>query len=149
MYTLTYQKPMMTFLSIVGFLMFIMSFLYFLDYEIPFNKPPYFQILFGLFIIAVLPFTIYRNAKKNFSTHGILQETIIYEFTDDKIKMIGESFNSEMDWTKIHKIVELKNWILIYQNRQIANVIPKESFGDNLSGFKLLAKSKGIETKFK
>lgn len=54
-----------------------------------------------------------------------------------------------MDWTKIYKILELKNWILIYQNRQIANLIPKEYFGDNLHEFKELVKRKGIKAKLK
>jgi hypothetical protein len=149
MYTLTYLKPMMIFLTIVGLIMFIGSLFYFVGFNIPFDTPPFFQIVFGFFIIALLPFSIYRGAKKNFSSHGRLQEKIIYEFTDEKIKVIGETFNSEMDWLKTHKIVELTDWILIYQNRQIANILPKESFGDDLNEFKNMVKSKNIKTKFK
>ena len=149
MYTLTYRKPIMIFLTIVGFTMFIGSIFYFLGFNVPVDSPPYFQIVFGFFIIAILPFSIYRGGKKNFSTNGRLQEKIIYEITDEKIKQIGETFNSDMDWTKIYKILELNDWILIYQNRQIANLITKDSFGDNLYDFRELVKSKGIKAKLR
>jgi hypothetical protein len=149
MYTLTYLKPIMIFLTLIGIIMFIFSILHFLKFNIHVDGPPFFQLFFGFLVIAILPFSIYRNARKNFSSHGRLQEKIIYEFTDEKIKVTGETFKSEMDWTGTHKIVELKEWILIYQNRLIANIIPKDSFGEDLVEFKILAKGKGIKTKFK
>lgn len=147
MYTLTFRKPIMILLAIAGLIMFGSSILYFLGYAVPVDSPPYFQLVFGFFIIAFLPFSIYWTSRKNFSSHSRLHEKIIYEFTEEKIKQIGESFFSEIDWTKIYKIMELKNWILIYHNRQVANLIPKESFGDNLPEFKQLVKSKGIKAK--
>jgi hypothetical protein len=139
----------MIFLTIVGLIMFIGSVLYFIGVNIPVDEPPYFQIVFGFFTIALLPFSIYRAGKKNFSSHGRLQEKITYEFTDEKIRQTGETFNSDMDWTKIYKVQELKEWILIYQNTQIANLIPKESFGDNLQEFRELVKRKGIKAKLR
>jgi hypothetical protein len=149
MYTLAYRKPIMIFLTIVGLIMFIGSIFYFLGFNVPIDSPPYFQIVFGFFIIGILPFSIYRNGKKNFSSHGRLQEKIIYEFTDEKIKIVGETFNSELDWTKTYKIAELKDWILIYQNRQIANILPKESFGEKISDFRSLVKRKNVKAKLK
>ena len=149
MYTLTYRKPITILLTIIGLTMFFGSILYFLGFKIPVDGPPYFQIIFGFTIIAIMPFSIYIGGKKNFSSNARLQEKISYEFTDEKIKQIGETFNSDMDWTKIYKILELKDWILIYQNRQIANIIHKESFGDNLNEFKDLVKSKGVRAKLR
>jgi len=145
MYTLTYRKPLIIFLTIIGLMMFFGSILYLLGFKIPFDGPPIFQITFGFFITAILPFSVYRSGKKNFFSHGRLHEKIIYEFTEEKIKQVGETFNSEMDWTKIYKIQELKDWILIYQNRQMAFLLPKKSFGDNLYYFKNLVKSKGVK----
>jgi len=149
MYTLTYRKPLMIFLTVCGLMMFVFSVFYFFGSKVLFIEPPYFQFVFGLFIIAFLPFSIYRSAKRNFSSNGRLQEKIIYEFTDEKIKMTGETFNTEMNWEKTYKILELKNWILIYQNRQIANVLPKNSFGENLIEFKTLVKRNHIRSKLK
>ena len=149
MYSLTYRKPIMIFITIVGLIMFLSSIFYFLDFNVPVDSPPYFQIVFGFFIIAFLPFSIYWSGKKNFSSHSRLQERIIYEFTDEKIKITGETFSSELDWTKTYKITELKDWILIYQNRQIANILMKESFAEKISDFRILVKSKNVKAKLK
>lgn len=147
MYTLTYRKLSMILVTIVGLVMFLESIPFFFGSKILFDVPPYFQLVFGFSIIAIWPFSIYRSGKKNFYSNGKLQEKTIYEFTDEGIKQIGETFNSDMDWTKVYNILELKDWILIYHNRQIANLIPKESFGDNLQDFKNLVISKGVKSK--
>jgi hypothetical protein len=128
--------------------MFITAVLYFLGLPIPFNETPFFPIFFGIFTM-LLPVFIYINSKKNFATHARLHEQIIYEFNEDKILMTGESFKAEMDWTKLYRIDELSNWILIYQSKTIANVIPKYSFGGGLGDFKKLVISKKIESRFK
>lgn len=135
-FVLTYKKPIMVFLLCVGIIMFIGSIFYFIGFKVPFDNPPYYHLVFGFSIIALVPFFIYRSAKKNFAFAGRLQEKIVYEFLEDYIRITGESFTSEFTWEKTYKITELKNWILIFQNRLVANIIPKKSFGNNLSEFK-------------
>jgi len=91
------------------------------------DNPPYFQIIFGLFTLIVIPGSVYFSAKKNFKTSQRLQEEIQYEFTNDKFKLTGSSFSNEMTWDKTYKIQELQNWFLVYQNRKVANIIPKRN----------------------
>jgi hypothetical protein len=142
MYVLTYRKPITIFITFIGLVMFVSSILYFLNFNIPFDSPPYFQIIFGFTTIAYLPFSIFRKAKSNFSSSGRLQEKIIYEFTDEKMKIIGETFNSELGWEKTYKILELNAWVLIFGNKLTANVIPKEFFGEKIIEFRELIKTK-------
>ncbi len=149
MYTLFYRKGIVIVMTILGLGMFIISSLYFLGFNFPFNSSPYFPLIFGFVIVALLPWSVYNSGKKNFSSHGMLQEKIIYEFTDEKIKITGESFSSELDWAKFYKIVELKQWILFYQNKQIANILPKEAFGEDIDAFRRLVKSTGVKAKLK
>jgi hypothetical protein len=142
MFTMTYRKPITVLLSLCGLTMFIGSVLYFLNFTMPVDKIPYFQLIFGFSIVALLPFSIYRSARKNYSTHGRLQERIIYNLTEERIAITGETFSSELSWEKTYKIEEFKNWILIYQNSNIANIIPKTAFGENLTEFKVWIKRK-------
>ncbi len=44
--------------------------------------------------------------------------------------MEGESFNAKLSWNKIYKVKETKNWILIFQSRQVANLILKSDIWD-------------------
>ena len=108
----------------------------------PFNGISSLLLFFFPLIILILPFSIYRNAKKNFESTPRIQEKINYEFTNEQIKISGESFTTELTWEKTYKVLELKNWILIYQNPRVANVIPKEAFGNNLGEFRELVRSK-------
>jgi hypothetical protein len=137
---------MTIFVLIIAIFSFIPSILYLLGAKVPFNNPPYLQLIFGIVIIFILPLMIVRGANKAYESHLRLQEKMIYEFTQSGIKITGESFNSEMDWTKIYKVKERKNWILIYQSQQVANIIKKESLGDNLIEFRELVKKQGIKS---
>lgn len=127
-YILTYKIRWAVFISIIGLLMLVVTGLYYsgLTPEIFVNvSPPYFQLLFGLFVVAGIPLSVYFAAKKNFASSPRLQEEIEYEITNEKFKLTGTSFSSDMTWDKTYKIQELKNWFLIYQNRRVANLIPK------------------------
>jgi len=149
MLTLTYRTPGTIVLSIIGFILILISVLYFVGINLMFNEPPYLQIALGFFIMAFLPFSTYRNARKNYLTYDLLQEKIIYEFTDEKIIETGETFDSEMDWTEIYSVLELNDWIIIYHISGSANFLPKESFGENLNEFKELIKRINIPAKLK
>lgn len=141
LYKETYKKPVVIFITFIGLLMLVLSTLYFLGLYHNIDEPPYFQLIFGLFVSVLIPFSVYRSAKKTFTSSQRLKEKISYEFDPEKIKISGESFHSEMDWPQTHKIVELKDWILIYHNALIANVIPKRAFNDkDLNNFKELVR---------
>jgi hypothetical protein len=149
MLLITYSRPMTIFITIIAVFSFVPSILYLLGAKLPFNNPPYAQMIFGVVIIFILPFMIVRGANKAYESHLRLQEKMIYDFTQEGIKITGESFKSEMNWTKVYKVKERKNWILIYQSQQVANIIKKESLGDNLIEFRELVKKQGIKSSLK
>ena len=148
MYGLTYRKPWTIIISIIGLVMLIGSILYFVGYPIPIDSTPIVQFTIGLLVIFI-PFSIYLSSRKNFSSAGRLKEKMTYEFTSDKIIITGETFKTEMTWTKLYKIQVLKNWILIYQSKTTANIIHKDSFGDKLIEFKKLVIENNIKRNFK
>jgi hypothetical protein len=47
-----------------------------------------------------------------------------YVFTDTDLKITGESFNVTMLWDKIYKVTKTKRWVLIWQTKYLANIIP-------------------------
>lgn len=149
MFTMAYRKLTTIIPTIIGFIMILSSVLYFTGFNIPFDGPPHFVLIFGIFIVAILPFSIYRNAKNNYTSLGRIQEKIIYEFTDEKIVETGETFSSEMDWLDFYRIQELKYWIILYNIDGSAIFIPKEAFGENLNAFKNLVMHKDLEVKLR
>jgi hypothetical protein len=145
MFSLAGRKPITIILLVLGFSLTAASVLFFLGFNIPFQDPPYLQLFLGLFIIFLYPLFFFLSVRKTYKTHLRLQERIVYEFNQDKIIVTGETFKSEMDWSKIYRIVEFKNWILIYQNKLIANIVKKESFGPDIQHFRDLAKRNNIK----
>lgn len=91
----------------------------------------WFWLIFGLFIIGGLRALVYISSRKTFKTDGRVSEKIEYQFDSQEIRINGESFNSRLTWDKIFRVTEAKDWILIWQNRQIANIIPKKDFKEN------------------
>jgi len=150
-YILTYRKPILILVTLIGAVMLTLSILYFLGlYDVP-DGPPYYQLVMGILLTVIIPYSVYRGAVKNFNTNERLKETIRYGFDQERIKIKGESFSSELTWPKTHKVIELKDWILIYQNRIVANIIPKGSFTQTqLSDFKRMVSSvPNVKTKFR
>lgn len=149
MFNLNGRKPMVIILFLLGFGLIVSSVLFFLGFNIPFDEPPYFQLFLGLFIIILYPLFFILSIRKTFKSHLRLHEKIIYEFDPEKISITGETFKSEMNWSKIYRIQELRNWILIYQNRLIANIIKKDASGIDIRYFRELVRMNHVKANFK
>jgi hypothetical protein len=143
-YHLFYRKWTSKFLIGLGLFMFL---------TIPFNyqltnKFPYNQLIMGILFIFLYPVNIYFSAKKNFRANSRLQEKITYTFDESNIRLQGDSFNSQLSWDKIYKVTENKIWILIWQNKQVANIIPKRDFNSSeLELFKKIVVKNKISNK--
>lgn len=146
-YHLVYRKWVIKVITGIGVFMLILIAVFYNS----FTQFPWFQLAFGLFLTAGIPISVYFSAKKNFKSNGRISETINYEFDKESILITGESFNSKLTWGKIYGVTESKDWILIWQSQQIANVIPKRDFKEGaLQTFKDIVKShSGLKNKLK
>lgn len=83
------------------------------------------QIIFPIAMMIWLPLLTYFSAKKSFKSNKRVSEVIEYKFEKDFLDIKGESFSAQLSWDKIYKVSKTKSWVLIWQNSQIANVIPR------------------------
>lgn len=146
--TLYYRNPMYIMFTIIGIIILIFSILEFIFMEETFSNP-YQQLLTGLFLVLVMPLLTIYKANKNYNSNLRLNEPILYEFNNSTIKLTGESFNSEMTWEKVYKVKELKEWILIYQNKQVANLIKKSDFDTRFDRFKSIVLQTNVKNNLK
>ena len=146
-YHLLYRKLSMKFMTGFGLLLLLMVTFSFNN----FKEFPWFLLIFGLFLSVGQPVLVFFTAKKNYRSNGRISETINYEFDNENIQITGESFNSKLTWNKIYSVTENKDWILIWQSRQIANVVPKRDFKNGeLQAFKdILNLQVGLKNKLK
>lgn len=149
-FTLAYSKPGLILLTLFGILMFLSGFvLYFFTEEL--EESLFSPLIAGMILTFLFPFSIFVSSTRNFNSDKRLQEEMEYEFTDEKMKVSGESFSFELELSKTHQIIELKNWFLIYQNKISANLIPKRSLSESeiKEMRKIFSQLKGVKLKIK
>ncbi|MEY4902926.1 MAG: hypothetical protein RLZZ292_741 [Bacteroidota bacterium] len=120
-FVLLYSKPFMKFFMGTIAFAIISSLLV----AIYFPITSYSQRLIPIVIGLIMPLTAYFSAKKSYAAYPRISETIEYQFEEDNLVIKGESFNSQLTWDKIYKVTQKKNWLLIWQNSQMANIIPQ------------------------
>lgn len=87
-------------------------------------------LLFSLtvFLFLVLPILTYLRTKSYFEKNPLLSELTTFYFESERIEVVTSESHTTLTWRRIYKIREFKHYLLIYQNRHIAYVVPKKSF---------------------
>ncbi len=85
------------------------------------------ELLPALIVVIIFGSLMYFGIRRSYTGNKRAGETIAYSFADENLVIQGESFRSELSWDKVYKVSTSKNWLLVWQNRQIANAIPKAS----------------------
>jgi hypothetical protein len=124
MYRLTYRKPVMIGLVTFDLLMIFWVILYYIGFDF-LPEPQYPQYMAIGLISVAQPIGIYLTIRQNYKSSSKLHETATIEFTKEKISMRGKSFYIEYAWNKTFRVLELRDWLLIYENTFAAIIIPR------------------------
>lgn len=109
------------------------------------SVPLWFTIL--ILFIAIRSFFSVRFA---FNSNKNIQESITYIFTDNKIRMVGETFDEDVTWSSVYKIKENKDWFLIYQSAKVMNMVPKKFFTkEQISELRNMIKANHVKAKLR
>ena len=134
MYKLTYRKLPTILLTVLGgfFLLLVMVYVVFFIFSEhrDFSRDILSIAFIGLIFLLLTPWSVYRQSKKGYDSNAGIKELLTYDIEVEVIHISGESFKSEMNWDKIWKIKELRDWILIYHSSQTFNPIPKRTLTD-------------------
>lgn len=96
--------------------------------------------------LFVYPLLIFFSARKKYQLNLQLQEEITYDFLDNELQIVGETFNSTLGWQKIFRIRKLKNYLLIYQNKYGFYIIPLVNLkSEDIEKLKSIAKNHSIK----
>lgn len=136
-----YKRPMGIFLTVIGTLMWGVIILYLMGFYKIINHFPSAQLILASSITIFLPLSFIYLAKKNFTSRNRITEKLIYKINIETIEIKGETFETKLNWEKIHKVKETKNWFLIYTSKNIANILPKRTIDkDSIIHLKSLLK---------
>jgi hypothetical protein len=125
MFLLAYRKPVLILLVIFDVLMMLWVITFYTGLlRLP--EPEYPQYMAIVLISVVQPVVIYITIRKNYLSSTRLSGKVELTITQEKVSMRGHMFCSEFSWHKAYKLVETKNWFLIYENTLAAVLIPKQ-----------------------
>lgn len=127
-FTILYKKAFVKFITLMAFFALIISVIGNIQFP---GTTSLSQIMLPILILVILPLITYNSARKNFKTNKRINEPVEYSIDDKIISLKGESFNAQLSWEKIYKVNKTKEWILIWQNKQVANVIPRRNITDS------------------
>lgn len=138
---LAYRKPVLILLVIFDVLMVAWVVSYFMEWlELP--EPEYPQYMAIFLISIVQPVVILLTVRKNYKSSTRLNGEMKLTFTSEKLIVSGHLFYSEFSWHKAYKLVEHKNWFLIYENTLAAVLIHKDDLSkDEQQKFRALIKT--------
>lgn len=77
-------------------------------------------IIIGGLMYFVFGFSLSKAYKNN----PRISEQLEYQLSNSGIIIIGETFKSELNWEKFHKVTATKKWLLLWHSSQLANAIP-------------------------
>jgi hypothetical protein len=133
LYRLTYTHPAIVFLHFLGVMMITAYFM---------NPQSNWFLYFIVIFLLIFPVILYRSANSNYQATKSLHEPVTYSFGGESFTVTGESFNTTMQWKSLYKIREMRDWFLLYTNKQIAMMVPKNAFAsaNDLETFRKLSR---------
>ena len=103
----------------------------------------------GLVITVVIsPVLALIKIKKMYTASAILNQSVLYDITNESIHIKGSHVDSNIKWPHYVKIHEVKHFFFLYPNPQTATLISKAFFTPSqLMEFKRFLRSLPIEKK--
>lgn len=126
---LYWNRPFFKIISTVVLLIIIFNVLTSLKNDFELNELFNSSFIFILSFPLIIIYSVYRYTKKVLASPK-LKENISISFNENYMEDIGESFKMKYYWKDIKKIVEKKDWFLIYVEKNLAKVIRKEDLKD-------------------
>ena len=109
-------------------------------------KSNYFEALTSLSFFLIPALIYYFLIKRSYAQTPRVSELIEYQFKQEMLHIKGESFVTQLSWVKIPKVKLTKNWLLIFQNQQTANAIPRNKLTEaTIEQLKIILKNNQVK----
>ena len=83
-------------------------------------------LLMAIIVIIYLPaISLYLNTKKN---NPSFYETCKMTISDDYLYVESAKYHSKRSWSLFINVIFTRNYIVLYQNKLLAHIVPKRAF---------------------
>jgi len=146
-----YRKATIILFSAVGVAFIFSNFVAKVYFGMSFVGETNTLLIVGIIFILGPSVIAWFQAYTAWRSSPAFRETIEYAFSPDGVKMTAPDVHSFTGWNKVQRVIELRDWFLIYQNRMVFHPVPKKDFDRGaLELFRMLLKSThGLKVKLK
>jgi len=106
-------------------------------------------IVAALLFLFYIPITLRLRAKRTLGKNPVMAEGFHYQISEEEIRVTAGEQSDAMDWQNVYKMVATKHQVLIFTNRIVAFIIPREQLGDKYDALRDLASGKLEKYRFK
>lgn len=93
-----------------------------------------------LFFVVGIPLIQRRSSKRLWEATPTLQGELAYSFDPSGIELTSPHSRTQMQWASVVRIVETREFMLLFLNKMSAHFVPISSFsGEDISAFRALA----------
>jgi hypothetical protein len=149
MYTLSFRSPAVLFVYGIIFLGFIIAVIGLNVIDRKEHSTFVWLVWIQAVYVIYYMTAVYRRSKKHYESNQEIQGEMHYEFGADLIRSVSKTSSGEMKWTSVHKVLELKNWVIIFLSNATACMIPAKDFGTQLPAFRTLVKNTGVKARLR
>jgi hypothetical protein len=124
------KRPVTIIFSIMGMITFLLAALDFAGIIDIYPDQPWLELFIGL-TVMLLPFLASLRARKQYDSLKRLHSDINYTFSEDRILVKGDEFESSYSWNTLRKFEERPGYVLLYHSKISAEIIHRKSLTED------------------
>jgi len=123
-FKLLYAKKWVMVISILAFLFLVFSIVSYITHNDAVFNSDFYSFWLIIFTMAFwLPIATLIMAIRAYKTNKSLHYPIVYELSEEGVKITGDLFLTQFKWEKLIKVKVSGNWLLLYQTKASATFI--------------------------
>ena len=88
-------------------------------------------LIFGIVVLAYLPWTLFIRSKKQYLAHPAFKESLHYTFNEEGMTVSQKDTSEQIAWKNLYKAVSTPKSIVLYTSPVNASIFPKKDLGEH------------------
>ena len=86
-------------------------------------------LIFGIVVLAYLPWTLFIRSKKQYLANPAFKESLHYTFNEEGMTVSQKDTSEQIAWKNLYKAVSTPKSIVLYTSPVNASIFPKKDLG--------------------
>ena len=88
-------------------------------------------LIFGIIVLAYLPWTLFIRSKKQYLANPAFKEPLHYTLNEEGMTVSQKDTSEQITWENLYKAVSTPRSIVLYTSPVNASIFPKKDLGEH------------------